>query len=68
MEREVNEIVSDRHEAKKFLDNIDTIKYNRKKRNIQAMIANSTNPNKNEVDFVLENMFVNQGNNDFKEE
>ena len=68
MEREVNEIVSDRHEAKKFLENIDTIKYNRKKRNIQAMIANSTNPNKNEVDFVLENMYLNQGSNDFKEE
>ena len=68
MEREVNEIVSDRHEAKKFLDNIDTIKNNRKKRNIQAMIANSTNPDKNEVDFVLENIYLNQGNNDFKEE
>ena len=59
MEREVNEIVSDRHEAKKFLENIDNIKNNRKKRNIQAMIANSTNPNKNEVDFVLENMYMN---------
>ena len=59
MEREVNEIVSDRFEAKKFLENIDTIKNNRKKRNIQAMIANSTNPNKNEVDFVLENMYIN---------
>ena len=59
MEREVNEIVSDRYEAKKFLENIDNIKNNRKKRNIQAMIANSTNPNKNEVDFVLENMYMN---------
>ena len=55
----MNEIVSDRFEAKKFLENIDTIKNNRKKRNIQAMIANSTNPNKNEVDFVLENMYIN---------
>ena len=68
MEREVNEIVSDRYEAKKFLENIDNIKNNRKKRNIQAMIANSTNPDKNEVDFVLENIYLNQGNNDFKEE
>ena len=42
--------------AELFLRNIAAKKLERKRRNIRAMIMNSTNPEKQEVDFVKSNV------------
>lgn len=56
MAREVKEMVEDRYLAREFLQNVANIKHDRRKRNIQALTANSTNPDKPEKDYLLANM------------
>ena len=46
MAREVKEIVDDSKAAEAFLKTIQKKKLERKRRNIQSMILNSTNPHK----------------------
>ena len=55
MAREVRDIVEDTYAADEFLKGIAQKKLARKRRNIAAMIANSTNPDKPLTDFVRVN-------------
>lgn len=52
---EVKNIIEDRSAAEVFLKSIAQKKIDRKKRNMRAMILNSTNPEKQEVDFIKVN-------------
>ena len=54
--KEVKDIVDDSNMAELFLRNVAAKKLERKRRNIRAMIMNSTNPEKQEVDFVKSNV------------
>ena len=56
MAREVRNMVEDKVAGQEFLANVSMIKQERKIRNIKAMIANSTNPDKEEVDFIKSNI------------
>ena len=56
MAREVRDIVEDNFAADAFLKNIAQKKLARKRRNIAAMIAKSTTPDKPLTDFVRANM------------
>ena len=67
MAREVKSIVEDYEAAEVFLKNVAQKKLQRKRRNIQAMINNSTNPDKQEVDFIKANIDDFSDNKDKKE-
>ena len=56
MAREIRGMVDDKFAAKDFLDNVHNIKYDRKRRNLHEMITNSTNPDKEEVDYIRHNI------------
>ena len=49
-------MVDDTSAAAQFLKNVAAKKLERKRRNIKAMIVNSSNPEKQEVDFVKNNI------------
>lgn len=54
--KDVNEMVQDKQAGETFLEKVQKIKVDRRKRNIKAMIANSLDPNRKEVDFRKENI------------
>ena len=54
--KDVNEMVQDKQAGETFLEKVQKIKVDRRKRNIKAMIANSLDPSRKEVDFRKENI------------
>lgn len=56
MAREIKGMVDDKFAASNFLENVQNIKYDRKRRNLHEMITNSTNPDKEEVDYIRSNI------------
>ena len=56
MAKEITDMVYDHERAKEFLGNVRSIKGERKKRNLHALVANSTNPDKEETDFIRVNI------------
>ena len=56
MAREVKELVDDQDAAKDFLRNVMGIKKAKRRRNLASMIANSLNPDKEQVDYVKANI------------
>ena len=54
--KNVNDIVQDKKASEQFLDRIQKIKSDRRKRNVQTMVKNSLNPNKELIDFRKSNI------------
>ena len=52
----MNDIVQDKQASEQFLDKIQKIRSDRRKRNIQAMVINSSDPNKKLIDFRRSNI------------
>ena len=52
----MNDIVQDKQASEQFLDKIQKIRSDRRKRTIQAMVINSSDPNKKLIDFRRSNI------------
>ena len=54
--KDVNEMINDKHAGDTFLEKVQQIKIDRHKRNMKAMIVNSLDPNRKEINFKQTNI------------